>query len=485
MQMSSPTEETGSLHQQVEIPYDPQVEIPYDPLERPEQSHHPNGGSFSTLGWLSILAAATGGAFMAGSRASQEGSAINGSLEAARGAQPRGGGRTVMSATTAATEESPNETKEGAQKEPICGVIPNERCNVPPTVLAKVGTDLILKADHPLGIIWKTTQEYFAAQDPTCKFYDRESQVVTTKQCFDDLLVKPDHPSRSPSDTYYVNDSMILRTHTSAHQCEHMALYPEVKSFLCAGDVFRRDEIDASHYPVFHQCEGVRLFDAKTVSVDEVRDDLKKTLEGLAEHLFQLKTGEDTMRWNDDYFPFTDPSFELEIFYNDDWLEVLGCGVIHHDVLRNAGLDPSEVHGWAFGLGLERLAMVLFGIPDIRLFWSTDERFLDQFDKGAFEKKTQFQPFSKYPPCLKDVSMWIPDGFADNDLFEIFRDEGGDQIESVELLDEFTNPKTGKSSKMFRTTWRDLSRSLTNEEINAKQEAVRERLVKELKVELR
>merc|ERR1719337_799620 len=108
--------------------------------------------------------------------------------------------------------------------------------------------------------------------------------------------------------------------------------------------------------------------------------DLKKTLEGLCDHLF----GPVEKRWIDEYFPFTEPSFELEIFYNGDWMEVLGCGVIHHDVLRTAGLDPEKVHGWAFGLGLERLAMVLFSIPDIRLFWSQDPRFIEQFAEDSF-----------------------------------------------------------------------------------------------------
>merc|ERR1719252_21029 len=108
------------------------------------------------------------------------------------------------------------------------------------------------------------------------------------------------------------------------------------------------------------------------------------------------------MRWLDEYFPFTEPSLELEVLYNDAWLEVLGCGVIHPDVLRNAGLDPTKVHGWAFGLGLERWAMVLFGIPDIRLFWSTDERFSSQFTKDSFSAKTKFVQFSKSPPVMKD-----------------------------------------------------------------------------------
>jgi len=137
--------------------------------------------------------------------------------------------------------------------------------------------------------------------------------------------------------------------------------------------------------------------------------------------------GEVEKRWNEDYFPFTEPSYELDIFYEEDWLEVLGCGVIHHEVLQNAGLDPAKVHGWAFGIGLERIAMVLFGINDIRLFWSDDKRFSQQFDESAFANKVKFKPFSKYPPVKKDISMWIPDGFVDNDLFEMIRDEGGDQ----------------------------------------------------------
>ena len=209
----------------------------------------------------------------------------------------------------------------------LLGVAPDEKYNVPVGVREKLGKDLLLNPKHPLGILWKTVQDYFAEQDADCKFFDTEKPVVNTVDCFDKLRVPPEHPSRSPSDTYYVNKDYVLRTHTSAHQCQFLSQYPEIKSFLCAGDVYRRDEIDASHYPAFHQCEGVRLFDAEKVSREEVLEDLKKTLEGLAAHLFQLKTGEDTMRWLDEYFPFTEPSLELEIFYQDDWMEVLGCGV--------------------------------------------------------------------------------------------------------------------------------------------------------------
>eukprot|EP00929_Paragymnodinium_shiwhaense_P012787 TRINITY_DN120680_c0_g1_i1.p1 TRINITY_DN120680_c0_g1~~TRINITY_DN120680_c0_g1_i1.p1 ORF type:complete len:490 (+),score=134.90 TRINITY_DN120680_c0_g1_i1:165-1472(+) len=372
-----------------------------------------------------------------------------------------------------------------ARPETLHGAKTDENFNVPASVSSKLGANLLLKEKLPLGILWKVMQEYFSSIDADCKFYDREEPIVSTNECFDKLRIPPGHPGRSPSDTYYVNADTVLRTHTSAHQCKHMAEYPNVKSFLCAGDVFRRDEIDASHYPCFHQCEGVRLYDASSVSDEEIQADLKKTLEGLAAHLFNIKIGESTMRWRDDYFPFTEPSFELDIFYNEDWLEVLGCGQIHPEVIQNAGLDPKEVKGWAFGIGLERIAMVLFGIPDIRLFWSEDPRFAQQFDEKSFQNKTSYKPFSKYPPVKKDISMWIPESFVDNDLFEMIRDEGGDQVEKVDLVDEFTNKKTGKTSKLFRVTWRDMSRTLTNEEVNSKHEIVLDRIVKELAVELR
>ena len=128
--------------------------------------------------------------------------------------------------------------------------------------------------------------------------------------------------------------------------------------------------------------EGVRIFDFEQLGVSNVQDakektgeDLKNVLSGLAKHMF----GDVEMRWSGDYFPFTDPSFELEINYNDEWLEILGCGVIHDDIMTQGKRDITKEVGWAFGLGLERLAMKLFDIDDIRLFWSQDSRFINQF----------------------------------------------------------------------------------------------------------
>ena len=360
--------------------------------------------------------------------------------------------------------------------------------NVPPHIAALVGKGLHTRPDHPIGIIRAKIQEYFASLPVDFTVYDAEDPIVTMTQCFDDLRIPPDHPGRSPSDTYYIDDKTLLRTHTSAHQSEH--LRSGADAFLCAGDVYRRDEIDSSHYPAFHQLEAVRLFPTEEMSAadgltgDEwtsspecakIADDLKATLEGLMDHLF----GETEKKWSEDYFPFTTPSLELEIKYEGEWLEVLGCGVIHEEVLQMA--DRPDRRGWAFGLGLERLAMILFEIPDIRLFWTEDERFHSQFKEGEIKK---FQSYSKYPPVYKDIAFWIPENFVENDFFEMARGIAGDIVERMELIDEFTNPKKGKTSKCFRITYRSMDRSLTNEEVDALQDELRDTVVN-LGVEIR
>ena len=188
--------------------------------------------------------------------------------------------------------------------------------------------------------------------------------------------------------------------------------------------------------------------------------DLKEVLGNLAKHIF----GDVEMRWNTDYFPFTDPSLELEIMYNNEWMEILGCGVIFDGVMKNANRDVTKECGWAFGLGLERWAMKLFEIDDIRLFWSKDPRFINQFRAGDI---TKFKPYSKYPACYKDISFWLSDDqFSENDFFQLVRGVSGDLVENVEVIDSFVHPKTGKKSLCFRINYRSMDRSLTNEEID-------------------
>lgn len=193
--------------------------------------------------------------------------------------------------------------------------------------------------------------------------------------------------------------------------------------------------------------------------------------------------GKIEVRWVDAFFPFTNPSLEMEIFYNNQWLEVLGCGVIQQQILRNCQLSTNR--GWAFGLGLERLAMILFNIPDIRLFWSSDPRFHSQFSDG---KITKFQPYSKYPVCLKDITFWLPketEKFHENDFFELVRSVAGDLVETVKLVDSFKHPKTGRTSHCYRINFRSMDRNLTNDEINKLQDQIRFYIPKNLGAELR
>lgn len=332
-----------------------------------------------------------------------------------------------------------------------------------------------------MGILKDAIYGYFDAnfEGKFVKFDDL-CPIVTVQENFDDVLVPADHVSRSFNDTYYVDSQHVLRCHTSAHQAE--LLRKGNTHFLVTGDVYRRDSIDSTHYPVFHQMEGVRVFSpddwvgSDIDATSYAAMDLKKSLEGLAQHLF----GEVDMRWVDTYFPFTNPSFELEIYFKDEWMEVLGCGVTEQDILKRSGRMDSVA--WAFGLGLERLAMVLFDIPDIRLFWSTDLRFTSQFSKGQLDVK--FKPYSKFPPCYKDMSFWISDSFTENNLCEIVRGIAGDLVEEVKLIDNFTNKK-GMTSHCYRVAYRSMERSLTDEEINQLQWNVREAVESKLKVTLR
>lgn len=333
--------------------------------------------------------------------------------------------------------------------------------SIPAIISEKMNRKLHLQPDNPICLVKDKIIKLF--KDFEHFYFD--DPVVSVEQNFDQLLIPKDHPSRSHGDTYYVDENKVLRTHTSAHQCT--LLESGKKKFIVTGDVYRRDEIDRCHYPVFHQMEGVSL------SQGNVLFELKWTMRALVHGLF----GEIEYRFVDSYFPFTNPSYELEILWKGEWIEVAGMGIIHPDILKSCGIAGE---GWAFGLGLERLAMILCEIPDIRLFWTEDKRFANQFKNGL----TKFIPYSKYPPCYKDVSLWaLNPSYNHNDFYELVREIGGDLIESVKLTDTFSKPGKGVSY-CYRINYQSLDRVLENEEINLIQERVRQ-ATKKLLVELR
>jgi phenylalanyl-tRNA synthetase alpha chain len=206
--------------------------------------------------------------------------------------------------------------------------------------------------------------------------------VETEWHCFDALNTAPDHPARNEQDTFYLPDGRLLRTHTSTVQIRTMENAPPPIRVIAPGAAYRRDEVDATHSAQFHQIEG--LYVDEKVSIG----DLKGTLEFFLHELF----GADTqVRFRPHYFPFTEPSFEIDVKSKalkggEKWLEMCGCGMVHPAVFEQVNrargddaYDPKKWSGFAFGLGMDRLAMILFGIPDLRYFAANDLRFLRQF----------------------------------------------------------------------------------------------------------
>ena len=207
-------------------------------------------------------------------------------------------------------------------------------------------------------------------------------EIETEWHCFDALNTPQDHPARNESDTFYFDDGKLLRTHTSTIQIRTMENTKPPVRIIAPGAAYRRDEIDATHLSQFNQLEG--LYVDKDVSLA----DLKGTLEYLLQNIFGKKT---PVRFRPHFFPFTEPSFEIDILLEAEgkkskWIEIAGCGMVDPDVFNEISkarnddsYSPEKVSGFAFGLGLERLAMIKWGISDIRLLIENDLRFLGQF----------------------------------------------------------------------------------------------------------
>ena len=199
---------------------------------------------------------------------------------------------------------------------------------------------------------------------------------------FDKLNTPPDHPARDVQDTFYITDDIVLRSQTSPVQARVMETQKPPIKIICPGKVYRSDSVDATHSPVFHQIEGLVV--DKNISMS----DLKGTLETFAKKCL----GENTqIRFRPHHFPFTEPSAEADVSCfvckgkgcrvckNEGWIELLGCGMVHPNVLENCGIDPNIYSGFAFGFGVERIAMAKYGIDDMRLLYENDVRFLKQF----------------------------------------------------------------------------------------------------------
>jgi phenylalanyl-tRNA synthetase alpha chain len=187
-----------------------------------------------------------------------------------------------------------------------------------------------------------------------------------------------------------------------------------------------------------------------------------------------------------EHYPYTDPSLEMEIMWDARWVEILGAGIVHPDVLRNLGFDPSEFNAWAFGFGVDRLAMIKMKIPDIRLLRSNDERVVRQLE----DLNRTFQPVSKYPAVVRDISFVVARSVFDPNLYyESVREViGSDDIEEVKLLDTYSDEARfgpGTQSYTFRITYRRFDRTMTNEEANELHERLRRSTTEDFSASLR
>lgn len=194
-------------------------------------------------------------------------------------------------------------------------------------------------------------------------------EVETDHYNFTALNIPPDHPARDMQDTFYLKDNLLLRTHTSPVQIRQLEQTPPPVRIVAPGRVYRRDAVDATHSPVFHQVE--------VLAIDEGLD--FSHLRGTVMAFLKAFFGDLPVRFRASYFPFTEPSAEVDVQWRGRWLEVMGCGMVDPAVLEGMGLDPERYSGFAAGLGVERFCMVRHGIDDIRRLYTSDLRFLEQF----------------------------------------------------------------------------------------------------------
>lgn len=291
-------------------------------------------------------------------------------------------------------------------------------------------------------------------------------EIVPAEITFDLFDFPKDHVARSTSDTYYTDEKNILRTHNTVSWYYYFNSGEVKEKFskgenlgaLCYGKVYRKDEIDRRHMNVFHQIDGWKIIPDSKGKL--TLDDLKNVLSEIVENVFGKNT---EYRFLDDEFPYTDPSTQIEVMVNGQWVEILGAGMIKPSVLAKLGI--TGYNGWAFGFGLERLAILSMELPDIRLLWSDDERVKKQLVLG-----NKFKEVSKYPPVVRDISFIVDSAtYQPNVYFDLVRDVVGDLAEEMALVDEYENDAkfgVGKKSYAYRITYRSLDRTLTDAEVN-------------------
>lgn len=337
-------------------------------------------------------------------------------------------------------------------------------------------------------------------------------EVVKEFETFDLFYFPEDHVARRSSDSYFLqktnnkDDNLLLRPHTTIMWYHYLVKWEWWEKLKKDGEIkllsywktYRVDELDKNHHECFHQIDWLKISLKEKEIINQ--DTLKEVLSNTIKSIF----GENVeFRFNVDTFPYTTDSLEVEVKNGEKWLEVLWAGVVKWEVLEKLWIDSTKYNWWAFGFGIERLAMALKKIPDIRIFWSDDKRILSQW--GNLE--TPYKEISQFPPVYKDISMivekskFIIDEKEKNEtkltretesnffaITWIIRDIWDPLIEEVKIIDNFENDKKFgiyKKSITIKIVFRAIDRTLTNEEINKIYFEIRDKLSKELGFELR
>lgn len=241
------------------------------------------------------------------------------------------------------------------------------------------GKKNVIGKRHPLELTIERIKDIFISMGFSV---EEGPEVELDYYNFEALNIPKNHPARSEQDTFYINDNVVLRTQTSGVQIRVMEKQKPPIKMISPGKVYRADSVDATHSPIFHQMEGLVVAKGVTFA------DLKGTLELFVKKMFGDKV---QTKFRPHHFPFTEPSAEMDatcfvcggkgcnVCKGSGWIEMLGCGMVHPNVLRNCGIDPEEYSGFAFGFGIDRMVMLSYGLDDIRLLYESDMRFLNQF----------------------------------------------------------------------------------------------------------
>ena len=383
--------------------------------------------------------------------------------------------------------------------------------NITPTVSSLLEKQLHVSPDHPISIVKQKVYEYFQKnhvdqnRNPLFTTFDDLSPVTTQAQNFDYCLMPDGHKDRSEDENIFINEQTMLRCHMTAHVVD--LIEKGYSRFLCSGDVYRYDMYDNTHSDLFHQTEVTSLFTADELHLREVFDKtirmstsdteerqlvhteeavtaisskVKEIVEDII--LGELLAGEGIKyRWVDNYLPFSRPDFDMEVMFNDEWLEIASAGMLKQEIVDRAG--ATDKINWNFALGLDRIAMVLFKIPDIRLLSSSDERVLASLSENPGGYSSTGHPFH-----WKELVFWIPYDIGsysfERKFYQFLRMVAGDSVERVMLVDNYQHPETKQVQHRYRITYRKWEKPMGKEDVDMCHDSIKKQAEKYLKIEL-